>query len=365
MEKDNNKESFKRKSLLGASMKNKGVLLVVVLVIIVVIALLVYFDSSKQSDAIKIGVITDLTGPAAYWGESSRIGAELAVEDLRKEGYDIELLFEDYQLDATKALNGAQKLVNVDNVDGIYAEFNPAAISVGSFVSDKNILFVYDAAVTSPLEESQLTYKTYLDYQEGCKQVAKKFKDRGISKIGVLKINLEAGELCLKGVKEVYGENIFVESYNLGEQDFKTQLLKLNNNKIDAVINVGFEGDTLNALKVLKEQGLNIKYGTVDDTITQQVIDSYGDELVGGYSFGFSEVNPEFKNRLAQYNLATDCGAAITYTHIKQMTKAISDCKGDKECIIAEMNDSPADDTIGFKMFSDRIAALDMEIKSY
>jgi len=130
MEKDNNKESFKRKSLLGASMKNKGVLLVVVLVIIVVIALLVYFDSSKQSDAIKIGVITDLTGPAAYWGESSRIGAELAVEDLRKEGYDIELLFEDYQLDATKALNGAQKLVNVDNVDGIYAEFNPAAISV-------------------------------------------------------------------------------------------------------------------------------------------------------------------------------------------------------------------------------------------
>lgn len=204
-----------------------------------------------------------------------------------------------------------------------------------------------------------------MDYEEGCKQVASRFKENGVDKIGVLKINLEAGELCLKGVKETYGESVIVESYNLGEQDFRTQLLKINNAGVSAVINIGFEGETINTLKVIKEQGLDLKYGTVDDTITQQVIDNYEGELIGGYSFGFSEVNPEFKSRLTQYNLATDYGAAITYTHIKQMAKAISDCKKDKECIIKEMNKSPADNTIGFQRFSDNIASLDMEINSY
>ena len=345
-------------------MKKQWLFLLIGLIVVLVLMNVLFF-SNKSSDNIKIGIVTDLTGPAAYWGESSRIGAELAKEDLEEEGYNVDLIFEDYQLDATKALNGAQKLVNIDDVDGLYAEFNPAAISIGSFVSDKEILFVYDAAVTSPLEESQLTYKTYLDYQEGCKQVASRFKEEGINQIGVLKINLEAGELCLKGVKEVYGADTLVESYNLGEQDFRTQLLKLQNNGAEAVINAAFEGDTLKTLKIIKEQDLNIRYGTVDDSITQQVIDNYDEELVGGYSFGFVEVNSEFKNRLVQYNLATDYGAAITYTHIKQMVKAIADCNGEKECIVDKMDNSSADDTIGFQMFSNRIASLDMEIKSY
>src|SRR3990172_2543749 len=117
--------------------------------------------------------------------------------------YYFDFVFEDYQLDAAKALTSGQKLVNTDNVDAIYADFNPAAIAISSFLKDKNKLFVYDAAVTSPLKDSTNNFKTYLDYQEGCKGVATKFKNQGVAKIGYLKLNLEAGELCGAGIQEV------------------------------------------------------------------------------------------------------------------------------------------------------------------
>src|ERR1043166_8098473 len=48
---------------------------------------------------IKIGVITDLTGTAAYWGESTQVGAELAIQDLQTKGDNVQLIYENYSLE--------------------------------------------------------------------------------------------------------------------------------------------------------------------------------------------------------------------------------------------------------------------------
>jgi len=345
--------------------KQNTIYLGIGIVVIILIAAIAIFSAPKGEETtstIKIGVITDLTGPAAYWGESTRVGAELAKQDLLNRGVNVNLVFEDYQLDTGKALTAAQKLVNVDNVKAIYAEFNPAAISAGSFLKDKNVLYIYDAAVTSPLEGNSNAYKTYLDYKEGCKQVANKFKEQGIENIGVLKVNLEFGKLCLDGVKEIYGSNTYVETYNLGDQDFKTQMLKLTQNDIGAVINVGFEGDTINTLKVIEEQNLNIKYGTVADTITEQVIEKYSNVLKGSISFGFIEVSSDFKKRISQEKISTNYGAALAYTHIMQIGEAFEKCDNALNCVKQEMNNAKSDDTIGFIQFKNHIAELKMQI---
>lgn len=176
--------------------RSRDILVIVVLILIILSLLFISFSSDDESDSVKIGVITDLTGPAAYWGESTRVGAEIAADELNGEGIEVELVFEDYRLEASLALNAAQKLVGADGVDAIYVDFNPAAISVGSFLIGKDLLFVYDAAVVSPLEGNPGAYKTYLDYREGCKQVSQKFLSEGVEEMGVLKVNLEFG-VCL------------------------------------------------------------------------------------------------------------------------------------------------------------------------
>ncbi len=344
---------------------------VIALVLILLIAGASFWSRTKslKSQTVKIGIVTDLSGPAAYWGESSRVGAELAEQELEEEGYKVDLIFEDYQLEAPKALSSAQKLVNVDNVDAVYTEFNPAAISIGSFIKDKNKIFIYDAALTSPLEDNSNAFKTYLDFQAGNRLVAEKFKSQGIEKIGVLKMNLEPGELGLAGVKEIYGNNAIVEAYDLGATDLKTQVLKLKSSGVGAIINVAaFEGDTLNTLKAMKELNYKVPFGTVDDTITQNVLDTYSSELKGAYTFGFPEVDKNFSQKLASKSskkLSTEYGAAITYTHIKQIVKSLVANKMDVAKASQDIAKSKADSTIGFEKFDNRIADLKMTLKQY
>ena len=341
----------------------------IVVVLVLVVGSLAFWQKDKVNALdIKIGIITDLTGPAAYWGESTRVGAEIAKKELVAEGYKVNLIFEDYQLDTAKALTSAQKLVGVDAVDAIYAEFNPAAISVGSFLKDKNTLLVYDAAPTSPLKENTSAYKTYLDYQVGCREVAKRFKNQGVEVIGVLKGNWEPGELCLAGVKEIFSDKTISEAYNLGDTDFKTQVLKLKSAGVGAIINTAFEGDTLNSLKAMQELQFKVPYGTVDDTITDNVKSKYPDGLKGAWTFGFRDVENSFVQKIAEESskkLATDYAAAIAYTHIKQVVKALDECKKDLACTKDKLASAKADSTIGFTKFVNRIADLQMSIKQY
>lgn len=351
--------------------RNVWVPIVIVVALVVVLGGLVFWQRNKQATArptVKIGIVTDLTGGASYWGESAQVGAEIAKKELESEGYKPEFIFEDYQLDAQKALSSAQKLVNIDNVNGMYAEFNPGAISAGSFLKGKSILFTYDAAVTSPLTGNTLAFKTYLDYQAGCKAVAEKFQSEGVTKIGFLKANLEFGDLCQAGITEVFGTNLDSEAYTFGDTDFKTQILKFKTAGVGAVMNVGFEGETLNTLKAIKEQSLKVPFGTVDDTITANVKTQYPTELKGTWTFGFAQVVPSFSAKIKQETtktLSTEFGAAIAYTHLKQMVKALDKCANDTACAATEMAKSAVDNTIGFNKFTDRIADLDMTVKQY
>ncbi len=351
--------------------RNVWIPIVIVVVLIAILGGLVFWQSNKQAAArptVKIGIVTDLTGGASYWGESTQVGAAIAKKELEAEGYKPEFIFEDYKLDAQKALSSAQKLVNIDNVSGMYAEFNPAAISAGSFLKGKSLLYTYDAAVTSPLAGNSLAFKTYLDYQAGCKAVAQKFQTEGVTKVGFLKVNLEFGELCQAGITEVFGTNLDSEAYTLGDTDFKTQILKFKTAGVGAVMNVGFEGDTLNTLKAMKEQSLKVSYGTVDDTITASVKTQYPTELKGAWTFGFAQVDPSFSAKIKQETtktLSTEFGAAIAYTHLKQMVKALDKCNNDTTCAATEMAKSVSDSTIGFNKFIDRIADLDMTVKQY
>ena len=325
--------------------------------------------STKEKPLIKIGVVTDLSSSAAsYWGESTRVGAEIAKKELQKIGYNIDVIFEDYQLDATKAVTSAQRLVNIDGVDALYSDFAPAVLSISPIVKNKDILYVYEAAVTSPLKNNPNIFKSYLDYQVGCKEIAHKFKDQGSANIGMIKANLEFGELCLAGLKDVYGDNVFSESFNLGETDFKTQVLKLKNTGVGAITNASFEEDTLNTLKAMKELNFKVPFGTVADTVTSNVISKYSDMLKGAWTFGFMAVDKDFSAKVlaeAGKKLASDYGAAIAYTHILQMVKAIDKCSKEISCVDGEMSKSPEDKTIGFKEFNNRVADLSMVLKQY
>lgn len=351
-------------------MKNTSLLIIILILISVGYYFLKPVETKQvNKTTIKLGVITDLTGPGSYWGASTQVGINLAIKELESEQIHVTPIFEDYQLNATKAATAAQKLSTLDKVDAMYVDLNIGAITAGSVLQDKNILYVYDAAVESPLASSPARFKTYLDFKGGCQAMATQFKNSGIKTIGILKVSSESGELCAEGVKSVFGENAIVESYNLGNTDFRTQLLKFKSKNVQAFINVGFEGDILDTLSAMKQSNFEVPLGTVTDSVTPKVTSIYKEEIKGSLSFGFSDVDQILVAKLTKANkgkeLSSNYGAALGYVHTKQIARALAKCKNDVTCAGKAFALSSREDSIGFQGFTKNIAQFTMEIKKY
>jgi len=346
----------------------KTFILTIILVVVLILGLWLSRINENSPQTIKIGLISDFSGAGAYWGESTKAGAELAREELKAKGISLDIVYEDYQLDPKRAITAAEKLVSIGKVDLIYAEFNPAAIAVGSYLKDKKIPAIFVAAVTSPLAENQYVLKTYLDYKTGCRAVAEKFKEEGIQRIGALKINLEAGELCLEGVRDAYPDDVIVETYNLGETDFRTQFSKLRAAGVSAIITVGFEGDVSNMLKLKKDLSYQYRLGVVDDLLTDKVKNDFADQIKGSWTFGFADTDSDFVAKLNSANpegLGTNYAAAIAYTHINQIARTLKACGDNKNCIMQELSGSLPDNTIGFQGFKNQMAEFEIKLRQY
>jgi ABC-type branched-subunit amino acid transport system substrate-binding protein len=83
-----------------------------------------------RADPVRIGVLTDLSGGMAFWGKQSRIGAELARDEIRSGGGDLELIFGDHQLQAKSAVTEFQKLADIESIDALYSEFTPTSVAI-------------------------------------------------------------------------------------------------------------------------------------------------------------------------------------------------------------------------------------------
>ncbi len=341
------------------------------LLAIVAVALLIG-TSDKEADSeseIKIGVVTPLTGGAAYWGESSLVGIRLAEQELQEKGIPVRVIVEDGELDPKLALSGAQKLVNIDGIDAMYTEFNPAVIAVSSFLQDKDLIQICNATPVSPLALSENFFKTYLDYEESCEQVANVLQGRGHTKVGVLKMNLEHGDLCLKGIRNVFGDNVVVENYNTGIVDFRTPLAKLEASGVQVIFHAAFQAETLASLRNMRELGMSQPFVGLAETMTPGVAEEFEDVLEGAVVFGLPTVSPDLLARLntvaVDEKLVDQNAAALAYLHITQLGEALSECKKETACVREKLKQSPANAGVGFQGFTDRIAGFDTLIQEW
>ena len=77
-------------------------------------------NSAAQSQIIKLGLNTSMTGPTATFGKNSHKGIEMAIDEANARGgvlrHQIQLIVEDNSGKADQALTAVQKLISADNV---------------------------------------------------------------------------------------------------------------------------------------------------------------------------------------------------------------------------------------------------------
>ena len=322
-----------------------------------------------ESRTVRLGYLLDLSAKGAFIGRQSRIGAELAVRELRTEGTSVEIVFEDHQTDAKNGVTGARKLIDIDAVEALMCDLTPPCIAASPVAAAANVIFVYQAPVLSIASANKYAFKNFLDYEEGCRAIATHWRQSGIQNVSHFKVNAEFGELCLKGATAVFPSQQVFE-YDAGT-DLRALLPRVRAFRPQAVFQTGYEGDYINRLRASADLGLMLPTGMPQPLMTKNVIQSVPPGVLNGsVVFGFPPIAPVFTEHLKMAGLySSDIAlesAAIAYLHVKQLARSLLSCKrSDLPCQAEIFAASPPDGPLGFKGWQGQSAVYDYSLHGW
>ena len=296
---------------------------------------------------IKVGVYVDLTGQTSSFGQSTRNGIQLAVDEINAaggvNGRKITLVVEDDQGRPEQATTVVQKLVNQDKVVAILGEVastnslaaapvaqgakipmitpsstNPKVTEVGDYISRVCFIDPFQGSVMAKFAANTLKAKTAAilgdvnsDYSKGLTQ----FFKQEFTKLG--------------------GQVVTEEAYTQNDPDFKAQLTKIRNLNPDVIYVPGYYGQVGIIARQARELGMNMPLLGGDGWDSPELWKLGGESLKNSYiSNHYSAENPapEIQNFVkayqAKYNVVPDSLAALAYDAAKVLADAIKRAGG-------------------------------------
>ena len=197
----------------------------------------------EEGGTIKVANLSPLTGPVPTFGESTKNGFMMAVDEWNAKGgvlgKTIEPIVEDSQCTADPAVNAANKVIDQDGVHYIVGEVcSSASIPVSEVAEEKGVLMITptstNADVTLNLDgstKSMVFRACFIDPFQGL-VMAKFASDQGYTKAFVMS---DQGNDYVRGLAEVFsekfveygGEIVGSETYTGTDTDFSAILTKV------------------------------------------------------------------------------------------------------------------------------------------
>ncbi|WP_368639540.1 ABC transporter substrate-binding protein [Castellaniella ginsengisoli] len=246
--------------------------------------------AAQAADAVKIGLLTTLSGPGAALGIDIRDGFELAVKQAGGTlgGLEAEVIVADDQLSPDAAKQTADRLLKRDRVDfmtGIV--FSNIMLAVGQPVFQSKTFYISANAGPSQYAGAQCNpYFFSASYQNDTMDEAagKVVQDRGFKKVALIAPNYPAGKDHLAGFKRFYKGEIVMEDYTqLNQLDYGAELSKLRASQADAVFIFLPGGLGVNFIKQFVGAGLNqdMKLFAPGFSGDEDVIRAVGEPMLG------------------------------------------------------------------------------------
>ena len=298
-------------------------------------------------DTIKVGVYGDLTGQTSSFGQSTKNGVELAVEEINAaggvNGKKIQLLIEDDQGRPEQAKTVVSKLINQDKVQAILGEVastnslaaapvaqeakipmitpsstNPKVTEVGDYISRVCFIDPFQGSVMAKFAANTLKAKTAAilgdvnsDYSKGLTQ----FFEEEFARLG--------------------GKVVAKEAYTQTDPDFKGQLTKIRNLNPDVIYVPGYYGQVGIIAKQARELDMKMPLLGGDGWDSPELWKLGGASLKDTYiSNHYSAENPapEIQNFVkaykAKFNVEPDSLAALAYDAAKVLADALKRAGG-------------------------------------
>ena len=287
-------------------------------------------------DELVIGEFGSLTGNDADFGNSTKRGVELAVDDLTAGpakgligGLPIRVVVEDDQGKPEEAATVVQKLVNQDRVLAVIGEVASSRSLAGAPICQQNQVPMISPSSTNIKVTQVGDYifrMCFLDDFQG--EVMARFtaQNLGLKRVAILKDVKNDYSVGLTGVYTkaftgMGGQIVTEQAYSAGDQDFRAQLTAIKSKNPQGIFVPGYYGDVGLIARQAKELGIKAPLLGTDGWESDQLISIGGDALEGDYYSNHFAVEgspdpklQEFvKKHQAKYGMAPNAITGLAY----------------------------------------------------
>lgn len=231
--------------------------------------------NETDANVIRLGVVSEMTGANATYGNSIVNGIKLAVQEQNAKGgvlnKQIEITVADDKSEPAEATNAMSKLINQDNVKAVMGIFPSSNAIAAANVSEASKIPFLAIGATNPKvtvnDDGSVKPHTFrvcfIDPFQGTVGANFVYNELGAKRTAIY---IDNSSDYAKGLaaafKEAYTANggsvIAEESYLQKDTDFKAVLTKINSFQPDALYVPGYYEEVGKIIKQARELGMNL-----------------------------------------------------------------------------------------------------------
>jgi branched-chain amino acid transport system substrate-binding protein len=273
--------------------------ILVLFVVALFAAGMAFAGGAQDSDTVTIGAIFPLSGGVAFYGNESRDGALLAIEQINAAGgllgKKLALLSEDDEGDAAKAVNALTKLTTRNKVSFIIGSSTSGPTQAMSTLAQRNkvILISPSATNVNVTKAGDYVFRAcFIDPFQGVVGADFAYGTLRSRRAAILydagaDYNTGLADSFRKQFRAVGGQIVADEAYQTGDVDFNAQITRIRAANPDVVYLPNYYNDVSLQAKQLRDQ--RVTCALVGGDGWDSLTDNAGDEILNGFwSSGFA-----------------------------------------------------------------------------
>ncbi len=281
-----------------------------------------------------VGVYGSLTGNDATFGESTKLGVELALAELvaakqgKIGGLTVRTVVEDDQGRAEEAATVVQKLINQDRVIAVIGEVaSSRSLAAAPICQAAGVPMITPSSTNPKVTEvgSFISRMCFIDPFQGTVMARFAARNLGLKKVAILKdvksdYSVGLSQYFAEAFKAAGGSIVVEQAYTAGDQDFSAQLTAIKARHPDAIFIPGYYTEVGLIARKARELGLTCPLLGGDGWESDQLIEIGGEALNGAYySNHFASDNPDpklqefLKNFRAKFGKDPDAIGGLAY----------------------------------------------------
>jgi branched-chain amino acid transport system substrate-binding protein len=312
-------------------------------------------NNTKQKQ-FNIGMIVPLTGDGASYGTNAKEIALMLQKDLNADngigGRQVNFIFEDGQCESENARTSAEKLINQDKVDLLYAgECSDEVLAAAPIAQKKKIISISTGASSPKVSAlGRYVFRTVPSDEVGGKVAAQYALNKLKGKKAAIIVENTGYALALKDVFKAEfqkggGEVVVEKVFETGETDFAAFALDAKKTTPDVVYIIPQTPiPGVLTIKALRDAGVGAQVLTAEVLLARDEVEKHGKILEGmiGMEAYFDETNAEYKRLNEKF--VKEYGREVAYpTDLVQIYDMINMYKDGYEAVGSNDTDKIAD----------------------